>query len=166
MRNTKRFLLVLLGLAALSLAWMVPQRSPRPAEAATVVGYQTVTILDGATFYTETFATSGYQTGSFGEVVLQIHNDISGTGQITITPQFSNQPGGCTAVTDWADAAIATDYVASSALAFGSVPITLVLVDDDAALLRLAVDGRCLRVNIETVETITPTLYAWMVNTQ
>ena len=165
MHNGRRFALVLVTLALLALVWVLPQRAPT-AEAATVVGYQTVTILDGATAYTTTFATSGYQAGNFGEVILQIHNDISGTGQITITPQFSNQPGNCAAATNWAGATAATDYVMTGTLAYGIVDISVVLVDDDAALLRLPVDGRCLRVNIETTSTTTPTLYAWMVNTQ
>lgn len=166
MRNSKRFLIVLAVVTALALAWVLPQRHPRSAAAATVVGHQTATLLDGATVYTTTFATAGYQSGSFGEVVLQIHNDISGTGQITLTPQFSNQPGSCSAVTDWANAVVSTGYVATGTLEYGSAPISVVVVDDDAALLRLTVDGRCLRVSIETTTTITPTLYAWMVNTQ
>jgi hypothetical protein len=166
MQKLKNFLGVLLALVFLTLAWALPQHSLTAVEAATVVGYQTVTILDGATAYTTTFATAGYQAGNFGEMILQIHNDISGTGQITVTPQFSNQPGGCNAVTNWAGATAATDYVMTGTLAYGIVDIDVVLVDDDATLLRLPVDGRCVRVSIETATTITPTLYAWMVNTQ
>ena len=167
MRNSKRFLIVLAVLALLVLAWWLPQRAaPQPAQAATVIGYQTVTLFDGATAYTTTANSSAYIAGAFGEIILQIHNDISGTGQITITPQFSSQPGGCAAVTNWAGATVATDYVTTSTLAYGIVDISVVLVDDDATLLRLPVDGRCVRVSIETTTTITPTIYAWMVNTQ
>jgi len=78
-------------------------------------------------------------------------------------------------VTDWADATASTTYVNAtgstitdsvSALAYGVVEISVVVVDDDATLLRLPTAGRCLRVQIETAETVTPTVYAWMVNTQ
>jgi len=174
MRMLKRFSLVALAVVLLGLGLLTALHET-PAQAATVIGYQTVTILDGATAYTETLSTDGYAVGSFGEVLLQVHSDISGTGNITITPQFSSQPGGCGAVTDWADATASTTYVNAtgstitdsvSALAYGVVEISVVVVDDDATLLRLPTAGRCLRVQIETAETVTPTVYAWMVNTQ
>ena len=167
MKNWKLFSLVMALVMALMLAWFLPQRiAPQPTQAATVIGYQTVTMFDGATAYTTTTQSAGYIAGAFGEVVLQIHNDISGTGQITVTPQFSAQTGGCSAVTNWAGATVATDYVMTGTLAYGSVDISVVLVDDGATLLRLPVAGRCMRVSIETTTTITPTIYAWMVNTQ
>jgi hypothetical protein len=165
----KRIGQVALILLFLALAWWLPQQlAPPPAHAATVVGYQTVTLFDGQTAYTTTTASSGYIAGSFGEVILQVHSVISGSGYITVTPQFSNQPGSCGAVTNWAAATVATHYVISEAvgLEFGVVPIYVTLADDAATLLRLPTAGRCLRVNIETTRTITPTLYVWMVNTQ
>jgi len=152
----------------LALLWWLPQRPAQPAEAATVVGYQTVTLLDGRTAYTTTTTSTGHLVGSFGEVILQIHSDISGTAQITVTPQFSSQPGSCGALTNWAGATLSSHYVISEAvgLEFGVVPIRVVLVDDSETLLRLPTTGRCLRVSIETTTTVTPTVYAWMLNTQ
>lgn len=167
MQNWKRFSIVLAVVALLALVWLLPQRlAPQPTAAATVIGYQTVTLFDGETIYTTTTQSAGYIAGAFGEIVLQIRNDISGTGQITVTPQFSSQPGSCTSATDWAGATVATDYVMSGTLTYGIVEINVVLVDDDVTLLRLPSNGRCLRVSIETTTTITPTIYAWMVNTQ
>lgn len=110
-----RYVLTVLVLLALALFGSI-QVSNQPVAASTIIGYQTVTLDDGTTAYTDaTNYTSGYLSGSFGDIVLQLNNDISGTASITITPQFSNDGLSCGSSTDWADATISGVDVTSGA---------------------------------------------------
>lgn len=157
-----------------------------PVDAATVIGRQSVTMLDGATAYTTTTYTSAYLVGVYGEVALQINDDVSGTNTITVTPQFSMESV-CSSATDWVDAAVTAVYPAetasvtvstlntntltttlttTNALTFDTVDVQFTVTGDDAETVRLAVSGNCMRVKLETATTFTPTLYAWLVNTQ
>jgi hypothetical protein len=163
--------------------------APPVVDASTVIGYQTVTLEDGTDVYTTTTYTLGYLAGSFGEVVLQIHSDISGTETMTVTPQFSSEGVGCRAITNWADATIAgvvntlgaqtvtvstlntntlttTVGTAASAAVYSVVDVVVTLAGDDSTLLRFNSLGKCMRVKMESATTFTPTMYAWMVNTQ
>lgn len=165
----KRFagLLTVLFTLALALALQVGLWAERPAptDAATVVGYQSVTVFDGATVYTTTTYSDAYLVGSFGEVVMQVNNDISGSTGITVTPQFSSEFVGCGAVADWVDASYSAAYGTSS-LSYGTVDVRKVVTGDDAEMLRFPVSGRCMRIKIQTAANFTPTVYLWMVNTQ
>ena len=176
-------------LLVLTLVWGLQMRGPVAAE--TVVGGQTAVLLDGNTAYTATKYTAGYLTSSFGEIVLQVESDISGTATLTVTPQFAiNQTAcGSMAAGDWVDAAIvgvfpstgATSVTASTistntitttvtagalAVAYTQVPVLVTLAGDGDALLRFPTMGRCFRVKLTAATTYTPALYAWMVNTQ
>ena len=106
------FLMVVMLFAAM-IGFMRP--SPRVG-ASTIIGYQVLTLEDGETAYTDaTNYTGGYLSGSFGDIVLQLNNDISGTATITITPQFSNDGLSCGSASDWADATISGVNVTSGA---------------------------------------------------
>ena len=187
-------LLLFVGFATLTA-------TPPQADAATIIGQQAVTLLDGDTSYTTTVQTSAALALYYGEIVIQVNNDISGTGTITITPQTSIQNVACASVTDWADVSISTVYAAQPAgtttitntvtastlntntltttvasttgtafgatsVAFGTANVSAVLTGDGNQLLRFPNTGRCFRVQIETSTTTTPTVYAWLLNTQ
>jgi len=135
------------------------------AEAATVIGYQSVAMFDGATAYTETTYSSAYLVGAFGQVAIQVNNDISGTTAITVTPQFSSDPS-CSTATNWADATVSMAYASSTTTpTFSTVDVQKVVTGDTDALFSFDTLGRCMRVKIETGTTFTPTLFGWMTNT-
>lgn len=192
MEKYRKLTTVLIVVLALLLSASLPMLlQARPADASTVIGYQSVTMLDGTTAYTTTTYSSAYLVGGFGEVVLQIHDDVSGTNTITVTPQFSTEGVACSSVTDWVDASTSLAYadaasnsatitvstlntntltttVASlsggTTLTYGSVDIYTTITGDDAAMLSVDTAGRCMRVKLTTATTFTPTVYAWMVN--
>jgi hypothetical protein len=158
--------LLIIGFLAAGLAQV-----DTPAQAATVVGGQTVVVLDGNTAYTTTKYTAGYLSGSFGEIVLQVESDISGTATLTVTPQFAiNQTAcGSMAAGDWVDAVIVDVFVTGATTytaALQQIAVRDTLAGDGDALLRFPVMGRCFRIKLQSTTTYTPALYAWMVNTQ
>lgn len=138
-----------------------------PADASSVMGYQTVVVEDGTVAYTTTTYSSGYMVGSFGEVVLQVESDISQTRTLTVTPQFSNDARGCGSAVYWVDGAIVQTYGTSS-LSYGSVAVRAVVAGDGDKVIRFPTMGRCMRVRMEISSTavFTPAVFAWMVNTQ
>jgi len=159
-------LLLIIGFLALGLAQV-----DTPAQAATVVGGQTVVMLAGSTAYTTTAYTPAYLSSSFGEIVLQVESDISGTATLTVTPQFAiNQTAcGSMAAGDWVDASVTGVFVTGATTytaALQQIAVVDTLVGDGDALLRFPVMGRCFRVKLAAGSTYTPALYAWMVNTQ
>lgn len=188
LRNCALFVGMLMILFGLMSFGLVPPQS-EAVEAATVIGYQTVTLEDGTDAYTETTYTSGYLSGSFGEIVLQINSDISGTETLTVTPQFSSDGYGCTSAATWADGTISGVYVVNGAstvtvstlntntltttvqssvstVSYDSIAIVTTIAGDAATLLRFPSMGKCMRVKMAVATTFTPTMYAWMVNTQ
>ena len=85
------------------------------APVAATISYQTVDLEDGTNAYTTTTYTSGYMSGEFAEIILQVNSDISPTGTLTVTPQFSNDSLTCGASgKDWADATVAASYTADA----------------------------------------------------
>lgn len=164
MKSYRRFASVALVLVFLALAAFFSIRS-QPADASTVIGNQYVEVFAGDTAYTTTTYSSAYLVTSFGEVVLQIHDDISGTTAITVTPQFSNEYVACSSVSQWVDASYSGQY-GTTTLSYGTVDVRKVVTGDDAEMLRFPADGRCLRLKITTGTTFTPTVYLRMVNTQ
>lgn len=141
------------------------------AQAATVVGGQTAVLMDGTDAYTTTAYTGAYLTSAFGEIVLQVESDISGTATLTVTPQFAiNQTAcGSMAAGDWVDASITGVFVTgatTTTAALQQIAVRDTLAGDGDALLRFPTMGRCFRVKLEAGSTYTPELYAWMVNTQ
>lgn len=157
-------IVLLLALVLLSLA-LGPLATPR-TDAATVIGHQHVTALDGTTGYTTTTYTAAYLAGVFGDVVIQAHDDISGTGTMTVTPQFSSEAV-CRTASNWVDAESAFVYAQDNVTpTLSSVALSLVVTDDVARLFTLPVSGNCLRLKLEGSATFTPTVYLRMVNTQ
>jgi len=158
-------------LLTIGFLWGGLLRLDKQAQAATVVGGQTVVMLAGNTAYTTTHYTAAYLASSFGEIVLQVESDISGTATLTVTPQFAiNQTAcGSMAAGDWVDASIAGVFVTGATTytaALQQIAVVDTLVGDGDALLRFPVMGRCFRVKLAAGSTYTPALYAWMVNTQ
>lgn len=154
----------LLALALVLLA-LVPLRQPaQPVDAAGVINRQSVTMLNGASAYTTTTYTAAYIVGAYGEIVLQVHDDISGTGVITITPQFSSQ-GTCSTASNWVDAAMSAVYGTSS-LSYGTAAVQKSITNDSSVMFRFDTGGNCMRVKLASTKTFTPTVYAWMVNSQ
>lgn len=146
---------------------------PESANASTVIGYQTVAIapFTGANAYTTTQYSTAYLSGSFGRVVFQVTSDISGTANITVTPQFSSDIAGCASVTNWAGASTSGVYVtgettATLTAAYSHYNVTRSLSGDGSFLLEAPTQGRCIRLKVEGGSTFTPTVVAWMVNTQ
>lgn len=182
------------GLAAVLvvvLGWVLfmglQERSVVKAE--TVIGYQTVTAFSGDEVFTTTQYSRGYLGGAFGEMVIQVSSDISPTGTLTVTPQFSSDGLACGSAVDWADAVLTGVYPAvaassvtvstlntntltttvttgATAVSYQQIAVQDVISGDGAALLRLQTLGKCFRVKLEADTTFTPTIYVWMVNTQ
>jgi|GEM_PF-1666036 hypothetical protein len=173
-----RSLLVILLL--LAVAYLAVPSAPTPADAAAVTSYQSLTLLDGSTAYTTTTYTPAYLSGGYGQITLQVNNDVSGTNTITITPQFANDLLACSANNkDWADATVSgvfagvstvtvstTTTITTSPVAFGVLPVYQTLTGDGATLVGFPTQGRCFRVKLTTSTTFTPTVYARMENVQ
>ena len=179
-----RFLLIVFLLAA--VAYLAVPSAPIPADAAAVMSYQSLTLIDGSTAYTTTAYTPGYLSGGYGQITLQVNNDVSGTNTITITPQFANDLLACTASDkDWADATVSgvfvggstvtvstlntntlTTTITTSPAAFGVHLVYKTLTGDGATLVNFPTQGRCFRVKLTTATTFTPTVYARMENVQ
>ena len=167
--NIKNFVGVLVCLLVLVSLSQIPARVS-PARAGNIIGYQIVTAEDGSVAYTENTYTSAYLAGDFGDLVLQVNNDISGTAAMVVTPQFSNQNGSCGAVTDWADATVGAVSVTristnTDSVIFGTYVISKSISGDASTMLRFQGAGRCLRVKMAASTTFTPSVYLWMANT-
>jgi hypothetical protein len=138
------------------------------AEADTVVSYTTSTLYDGSTGYTTTEASPVRLSAPFAHVQIQGH--LVSTGVMTITPQFSLEPVGCTAVTDWFSATETLLYADSdttpTVAAIGSVANQLVISGTGSVFREVDVGGRCMRVKLETstVKSYTPTVYMRLIN--
>ncbi len=167
-KNYNSFVAVLLLTVALFVL-LSGQMLPKSADAATVIGYQTIVADAGATAYTETTYTSAYLAGAFGDVVVQVN--LVSTGTITVTPQFSNEMLGCGSVTDWADATISQVDVTristnTDSVAFGVHAVSKAVTSGGSTLIGFPAQGRCMRVKMTNAETFTPTVYIRMANTQ
>ncbi|HNT74396.1 MAG TPA: hypothetical protein PKH77_05185 [Anaerolineae bacterium] len=140
--------------------------APHDTQAATVIGHQHVIALDGTTRYTTTTYTNAYLAGAFGNVVIQAHDDISSTGTMTVTPQFSSEAV-CRTASHWVAAETAFIYAKSNVTpTLSSVALNFVVTNDGARLFELPVSGNCLRLKLEASKPFTPTVYLRMVNTQ
>jgi hypothetical protein len=71
-----------------------------------VVGHKYQVMTFASTSYTssQTASAAGVDVGLFGSVEIQTLATVTGTGTVTVTPQFSNQPVVCSAVTSWVSA--------------------------------------------------------------
>lgn len=161
----------------------------RDVAAETVIGYQTVTAFDGDAAFTTTQYSSGYLGGAFGEMVIQVSSDISPTGTLTVTPQFSSDGLSCGSAADWSDAVLTGVYPAvaassvtvstlntntltttvttgATAVAYQQIAVQDVISGDGTGLMRFETMGKCFRVKLAADTTFTPTVYVWMVNTQ
>ena len=172
-RNIFRSIAAVVLLAVMMFGLFVIGQVPQGANASTVIGYQTVAIapFTGANSYTTTQYSTAYLAGSFGKVVFQVTSDISGTANITVTPQFSSDIAGCSSVTNWAGASTSGVYVtgettATLTAAYSHYNVTRSLSGDGSFLLEAPTQGRCIRLKVEGGSTYTPTVVAWMVNTQ
>ena len=163
----------------------------REAQAQSIVSYQTTTLEDGTTGYTETTYTSGSLVGYYGLVQIHAVATLTDTNTITMTPQFSNEPVSCASInatTGWFDAIEHTPYVATSSvvvasgaetetvtttvtsgsLTEGDVTVQLIMASGTVEGREALALGRCFRVKMEAAPgyTFTPTVYARMVNRQ
>lgn len=94
-KNVWLFVALLIGVAlVLSSTAMVPAQSMGSA----------ITFADGNTAYTTTTYSTAYLVDEADLLRLHGTGEVSGTGNITITPQFSMQPVACRSATSWFDA--------------------------------------------------------------
>lgn len=131
----------------------------RPAKADTVISYQTVTLFDGKTAYTDTQYSSGYLGAGFAHVQIHVsQTTISPTEVITYTPQFSLQPVGCGSIATWFDAGTWSGGTKTD--------VYLALTATITEGRELTMDGRCMRIKVEPLSATgyTPTLYIRMLN--
>jgi len=160
--NTRNSVLASLTLAVIALVFFTLPLQQNTANAQTIVSQQTITLLDGETSYTTTMTTDEIFTTYYANLSLHISNDISGTGNITITPQISLQPVSCSTVSDWTTATV-SGFDATGP-EWETSEITMTVTNDDNQLISMPTAGRCMRLRIESATTFTPTVYVWMVN--
>ena len=94
-----------IGLALIALVALFTLMGASPAGDG-VVGqkYQALTFASTSYTTSQTASTAGVDVGLFGSVEIQTLATVTGTGTVTVTPQFSNQPVACAAVTSWVSA--------------------------------------------------------------
>jgi len=122
----------------------------RPASADSIISYSTRQLEDGATGYTTTQYSDAVLVQDFGHVRFQGKAAVSGTGTMTVTPQFSLEPLGCGSVTAWFSG---TAFAVTAGYYTGTVFVT---------------EGRCLRLqytNPTSVTRYTPTVYIQSLST-
>lgn len=94
-KGTWLFVALIVGVALLLTSTaMVPAQSVGAA----------ITFADGNTAYTTTAYSTAYLVDEAELLRLHGSGAVSGTGNITITPQFSMQPVACRSATSWFDA--------------------------------------------------------------
>lgn len=125
-----------------------------------VISYSSSTVLDGSTQYTTTDYTDGYLVGAYGHIQIQSNVEVTDTGTVTITPQFSNEPVGCGAVSDWV-AVTDFDYYPDESTSTAQI----VIAGDGGGALDMMALGRCVRLAMETSgDYYTPTVYLRRIN--
>ncbi len=188
MSKSKKFNVALASVAvmvALVGAYFLSVTNVGTARADSVVAYSTTEVLDGTTQYTTTEYTSSYLVAPYAHAQIHASVDVTGTGTVTITPQFSNSILGCGSVTEWFDAvqyvtytnlettviltATATVTTATSVTAGDLTETTLtpqiVLAGDVSGGREFTVLGRCVRFKLTTGgDYYTPTLYMRKLN--
>jgi hypothetical protein len=120
-----------------------------------VISYGSTTVLNGSTAYTTTAYTDGYLVGGHGHIQIQSAVDLSATGTVTVAPQFSNEPVGCGAVSDWVTVTDYDYYPDES-----TSTAQMVLADGESGAIDMMILGRCVRLAMETSgDHYTPTVY-------
>jgi hypothetical protein len=157
--------LVVVGLA-LSVAQTQPAAAIGEPPAGSVSGYVSYTLYPATALTTDDTTYSSSPRTFAGEDVSMVAEfnsvdicstvDISGTGTITVTPQFTNYGDNRATNRYWADADY--DYWTSSAVS--AETYQSVLSADGADCIRAPVIGEYLRLKIEhtTTDTITPSV--------
>lgn len=158
---------VVIALVLLSVIF-VGMNATKTAEASTTRSWYWTTFEAGATGYTSSRNTIARRVANFSEIEVHASSDVSGTGTMTVTPQFSNQASTCAAITRW--------FTAEERLVFQSAAVTdtilnkyvelsLVLTNDTERGMELGVRGACMRFVIaSSTGRFTPTLRIRMVN--
>ena len=193
MKINKYLLLIAIVLISVSLLAGVLAYfgNEKEAQAQSVVSYQTIALEDGTDQYLMTTYSDGVLVGYYGVVQIQAVGVMTYTDAMTITPQFSNQPVGCTSVTSptgWFDAETYVPYVNQSRVVIASgwetvsvtstvtsgvmtysvlthtfsVPVTTTVAKGR----EVPVLGRCFRVRMEGPPIFTPTVFIRLVNRQ
>lgn len=136
----KKNVFMALGIVALvaGMLFSVPVLyRPAGADARSLVGETVVRLDAGTSGYTQTTTSDVATTQYYGTAQIQVHTAVSGTGVITITPQFSNDVGACSSARYWFSAAdimyypdntsTSTNTVSVVASSDGTITTTVVL---------------------------------------
>lgn len=170
----KRLLLTILSgvlgmaLAALLAIYVMPQLTPALAAPESLESAAVGRLMDGTTSYTETATSSTYSVNSYDKVYLQVHSVITGSGTITVTPQFSSDYGACSAARYWATAmeyVIAQNPAVTDAVSMAtdaeSYAFTVTAGAAGGGVREIPIQGYCMRATVEfsaAPEVFTPTL--------
>lgn len=138
--------------------------SPKPAMAGpdrdSIISYQTVTLFDGSTPYSDTQYSTAYLGAGFAHLQIHAIQATAITTQvITYTPQFSLEPVGCGAITaGW--------FGAGTWSGGTKTDVYLALTSTVANGREIPMEGRCVRVKLSPSQATayTPTLYIRMLN--
>lgn len=192
MKSKIRYLLLIatvLLAASLLTGVYVYFGNEKEAQAQSVVSYQTITLEDGTTPYTETTYSSAVLVGYYGVVQIHAYGEMTLTDNFTVTPYFSNEPVGCASIdatTGWFVTREHVPYVNQSSVIVGSSAwetttvtttvttgamtegtLTVTMIASNTVMGReVDVLGRCFRVKMEGPANFTPTVYIRLVNRQ
>lgn len=163
------FLLFAAGLTGLQSQ---PQRAGAQIDSETVV-----TLFNGGTGFTQTVTSTAQTSAYYRKAILQVHGAVSGTGNITVTPQFSNERGECTNARYWYPVIERTTYLSPTG---GNTGTTSLVTSESNVVIYLTdvvtsstgdtvrvfdVYGRCVRAVVaSSSDRYTTTLYLRMVN--
>jgi hypothetical protein len=139
-----------------------------------IYGYtMTQTVLAGDTPYTTTVASAPVNVEAYGAVQIEAVADVSGTTNMTITPQFSLYPGSCSQAPSisWftaSETAIVESDVATNTLVETSLARTFYIAGGDGIAMReISNGGRCARVSVDSNSSVyTATVWIRGVNRQ
>lgn len=120
--------------------------------------------------YTVTTDLGAVYAADYGSAQIDLTLDVTGSQQVTLVPQFSNQPVACASVTQWFTA---TDYlagvVATNTTGYTAVTPSIAVTGDASAGREVTVYGRCMRVRLVPTnvnEVFTPTIYVRLIDRQ
>lgn len=165
----------------------------RQVSADAVTYYSTSTVFGGGTGYTTTTTSAGVSSAEYGTAQVQVHNSISGTSALTVTAQFSIEPGTCANARYWytatayemaTTAAGYTTYADDVTVTTGTRRITTTVAAASApslvqvsrshqftvaasgdVMMALPTQGNCFRVVVASESSLfTPTVYVRMVD--
>lgn len=135
-----------------------------------ITGWNGIFTVGGSVLADTAFVGAIY-SADYGSAQIDLTIDVTGSQQITLIPQYSNQPVVCTSVTQWFTA---TDYVYTTAQLTNTVQSAALVPSfsqsgDGTVGREVSVYGRCLRFKLVTDsvgQVFTPTIYVRLVDRQ